>query len=1797
MQHNGCFFFFYFSPLSSKKIEQTALCCTLDMTEDSGGAADHTVHRLSADEEAALLAEYGTEGPWDDGAEWAAASRFHSQLGGGDVFLTVAAAFEEDGVNTGPGGGVGTTGVPPLVEAGHKAEYSDPLALYLLRHVPSLILPSRSTPFSLAQGISTVVSTIEDNEVGGGDETSRRRSSSIGATTSTLAYRNAGRLDTTSRFDPVLRRGKEWERRASLAVHGVPTAAFASYLLSSPGDGDMNAATPSTQVPGECGDGDRSTNTPDMEYERLIGTTASMLQEAHDVLELLAKPLDAARDEKEVQAYVAELQRREALVSEDVLHQHWEKEEVLNADEDDATTHELLQRARETRQRLRDALRSSAAADATAGGGGGSADAFSVTAKEAKGAWVASSENNKRSPAANTDERVEDTDMLLYHDAKYLYAFEMELPRMVIPAGTGDAIGVESFTTREGTSTSAVETSLPPQEDMSLLRLSSAPQETRSSDKAEADASLPHLILRSSALLDAMAAAEQRDTQLLQHFTREQEMRAQARQHFNSEHYSEFSGETTTKRNRDALGLVALPSFVERLDVLLSPTQAELQERARRQTRNSVKAGADTDWRNVVGVGGCAPHYDQSKAVFLADNATTMPATSAAPSASVSSASPSLEHIRRQAAIEAFLLERELEEGRRMRREDEMIRREGRAAEERVRLLAEQLAALQDDAVRVKDAVVQEEGVVFKEISAARVKDAALARQVEQLRQLQQIEALAYTLTMEWEVQREQLVQEEALTFRRLARDGDDGKAQAAAAAEKRVSVEAAAARLFLKRLYEVFEGWRAAFTSSTRPEESDGAFHKRDVRQQLQHSLWYDECVQPLLEERSIIVQWVLSQHGQVERVRDLLSEGEGHYRRHITTTLPATVAVAEAGRVLPVPAVPPAKDSSCEATVSKGAGTSLTAEKVLHLLWPSFRAAVLAPTQAAQYLARWCLSLEDIEAVNWEDMQSLAIAKEENMGKGTLCVAVPHLTKDIDLSGNALGVVDVLQAVRAFPLLQRLTLSHAQLTGLEAASLAQTQQTQPQQQQCSSARPVSFARLSATSVGLSESGRISSASSASHLRHISAARSHAVAEQVHLLVIDVSSNALSSLMPLGVMATASLTRCTAVDNHITSLDAVSACTQLRTLSVAHNRLQSVQCLHGLQLLRELDVGNNDLAEFSEEAGQTSGSGVSVNAVPLWSRLFLSHNHLRRLTSVSPCVYPCLSHLFINHNELTALDSQSMAWMPLLRVLQAEGNKITDISGLRHCTRLESLKLSYNLLSTVDAIRPVSSCRRLKVLDLVGNPLFPDGADSSAGARGATLFLCDALPLLTELNNARPRRPTEALNQADQTQPLRGSLQTAMCSIPEDAVEQAVLICTGVTRAAGSALDLDAGVRVAAVRQRKLYTTVFAALCWDGMVQHAQDERELREALISRALNRAKGWEATMMAPRETAYNDTSQDSSTSGTALYGITSAQRDTRRAEHEAEVNLFQLDRDTLTTWAAVAHQCKDKARPPNLSLLDDVVLFSNRHEVHSAYQQNTVDHLKSLARSYIAEWLLARVLVRRARRVLKDLQAAHCQSEAFRRETAARRIQPVWRGAALRSRLRRLLHGTKDAEDDDGSTFVKVDVNEWLTEDASALAPVALLLHSVVDVAQGMGAVPFDVPRPAAVPAKLGASNTELERAAPQASPLFTPFPPNGDPRRANTGTATATGRPSPRLAPPRTESATGVHSNGRRVEKPVSTADALEEQWGPAVAAQIRKKQQKNARANHERMRKEFMLDPLRVQQEMRGAQARHVSK
>ncbi|KAK7201109.1 hypothetical protein NESM_000171500 [Novymonas esmeraldas] len=1666
------------------------------MNEDSGGwaagrsreAVPSAALELTPEAEAALLAEYGVAGPYDDVLDWAAPSKFRSELGDGHVFLTGAADADagDDGDTAGASGGD---------NGGRPNSFKDPLHLYLLTQFPSLILPSRSLPSALVQRIADSVDALEEPT-----GVARTRSPQH-------AQEVAGHLSPPSAASPhaaVLRGAKEWDRRARLAVQGVSAAAAASQLLASGGPDSGTAASPA--APDEA--------VAEMEHRRLLDATRQLLAKADAALAVGAVPAD-----EEAAGCVEALQRREALLSEDVLDQHYDKEDILHdEEEEEQEVAELLRRAQEGRRRLLAAVKS-AAAEAPTGDASSAAEA-AAPAQVCDDGVVGDAERARTAAPTRLP---------------YLYAFEMRMP------------------SRQAVDASPL---LPMRVVDAALRVTeeSAPHAVAGEVEALEDVVDPVVLRCTAEALTSIAEMEVRDVQAQISAAASREAYVRARRPRSAVTNARVTMTQLRHNDRNALGLVALPPFAHQLDVLLSPTRAEQPQR-RTTVEDRGRDGGEEGRRGRSSDSSDAAARSRPTAV------------------------ESLQQIRRRAALESLLLDRETAEYRRMRLEEEMCERETRAAAQLLSWHTEQRVELVRAAVEAGGRLGELQRIAFAELTAAAAKDKALARQAQNLRSLQEAERLVYTLVMEWEVQREQILVEEAWARGRLRSDASEAAQHASAATERRVQAERAAAWATQQQLRAAMELERArchagATCDDTAHDEARSG-GRQTAREVVMASAWYRWHIAPLLEERAAVLRWGAAQRRTLQQLHTRVAEAKADYctrtaaatlLRHDTNGGRGGGGSGGGGEAVALPESPPLPEhrTSAEGSDSASERGVLGATALVRLLWPALHAAVTDPDRAVHHLTALPLSLEELRRVSWEELRHLrlrvpqAATAPRGGGRGAV-VAVAPLVKELDLSGNPLLRLDVAEAVRTFTSLHSLRLSHTQLRSLAAAAATAAD--------TSSASDGDRAGGGVGGGGAPHQRRISSSlsstpgsasSRSARLRHVSAARDHALAAQVRLLSIDVSSNELASLAPLGTLASTSLVRCVATENRLTTLDSLGGCAQLREMAAAHNQLRCLRGTRTMPLLRELDVGNNALASLTTSGG--AGDGDDGDGTPGWvllSRLYASHNPLRSLPA-SLHVYPCLTQLFVNQTQLTALDAAALAWFPMLSVLQAEGNAIADISGVRHCLRLQTLRLSWNQLPSVRALEPLRCCARLRVLDLTGNPCLT--ADPSVAPRACSVkhALLNLVPSLVELNNA---------------------------PLPPHTVGSVVRGSHGEADDDGGAppLSLPVGCAVTA----ELYRDVFAAVCWDAQVRYLAEEAEQREVYATRPISRARGWEATAAdiasgGPMPRPGGDDGPHSSpamaTTG-AVHGMTAAQHHVRTAVHQHAVELYCVDAALLSGWLQLTHPLPTTATTSAAAAACDAL--ANRHASHCRYDREVQDRLEGLARAYLAEWLHGRLCIRRARRELRRRREAYQRSEAHRREMAARRIQPVWRGAALRSRLRRFLHPTKvgtafavgRGDDDELEGFAKVDVEDWGLEDAVALMPVAVLLHEVVESGRGVAAVPFNVPPP-------GAAAALASTAA-----ALTPAPPRDGPSRIGL----VSGRPAPRGAggggagdAPPSDGGVGGGAEGG------GGGRGLDEEWGPLVAAQIRKKQQKSTRTHQQQRRQEFLLDPLRVKREMR---------
>lgn len=120
---------------------------------------------------------------------------------------------------------------------------------------------------------------------------------------------------------------------------------------------------------------------------------------------------------------------------------------------------------------------------------------------------------------------------------------------------------------------------------------------------------------------------------------------------------------------------------------------------------------------------------------------------------------------------------------------------------------------------------------------------------------------------------------------------------------------------------------------------------------------------------------------------------------------------------------------------------------------------------------------------------------------------------------------------------------------------------------------------------------------------------------------------------------------------------------------------------------------------------------------------LHLGHKDLTVLCHLEQLLL--VTHLDLSHNRLRALPP-ALAALRCLEVLQANDNAIESLDGVTNLPRLQELILCNNRLQQPAVLQPLTSCPRLTLLNLQGNPL--------CQAEGSSEHLAELLPSVSSI-------------------------------------------------------------------------------------------------------------------------------------------------------------------------------------------------------------------------------------------------------------------------------------------------------------------------------------------------------------------------------------------------------------------------------------------------------------------------------
>ncbi|KEG15609.1 hypothetical protein DQ04_00021070 [Trypanosoma grayi] len=682
--------------------------------------------------------------------------------------------------------------------------------------------------------------------------------------------------------------------------------------------------------------------------------------------------------------------------------------------------------------------------------------------------------------------------------------------------------------------------------------------------------------------------------------------------------------------------------------------------------------------------------------------------------------------------------------------------------------------------------------------------------------------------------------------------------------------------------------------------------------------------------------------------------------------------------------------------------------------------------------------------------------------------------------------------------------------------------------------------------SLNMSDNGLKSLTCRAASMRGVSEAHVHSVAQAACVSRLDVSLNALSSVEAIGKLLSYNLHTLVMYANQIESLLPLASCESLVCLEASRNNVTSLAELQQLRLLQTLDLSENGITNLDALAQHV-----------LLQNLYLSRNQIQTLPRVLSLGF--LRQLFMNENRLEELPGECFRWLPLLSVLHVENNRLRDLSGLAHCPRLTNVSVAFNQLQQVEDLQPLAACKKLQTLYVSENPFArgdheagtDDQSDKNGNGNSGRMpekvrrALLAWFPRLIELNNEK----VEETDRRDATRAETVSLRS-FCAARELLRQHNESALHGTRYWPSCSTPEDV---------RGFYGAVE---CYSRYASPMRAQKEMFAALTSDVVLTSIQTEQDVLATVR---------------------------RRRQHDAvhiEDELRQRLRESKQRLNPVVHRLSDKVEERNRR---DTMLTLQRHltamqtiprvqaNIHTRpalYHERAQAHREAQAKVVLCDWLYLRMLGRRAKKELAVRRAAQLK----RYEVAARIIQPVWRGAALRSRLKRILHPAGDDDDDDDGQFAHVSVDFLLegTEAVDGDGGVGAVLQTVL---QAHGAPPN-------FPAVLSSARTGLQQ--PQQMGLRPSSAAPGPLRCSSSSGDSKMRRPE---SQPQSLQVTQQQSPPPPPPS-LSSSSRLDDEWGALVSSQLRKRQKKMDRAQRENMQREFMKDPLKVKRALKSGDA-----
>jgi len=215
-------------------------------------------------------------------------------------------------------------------------------------------------------------------------------------------------------------------------------------------------------------------------------------------------------------------------------------------------------------------------------------------------------------------------------------------------------------------------------------------------------------------------------------------------------------------------------------------------------------------------------------------------------------------------------------------------------------------------------------------------------------------------------------------------------------------------------------------------------------------------------------------------------------------------------------------------------------------------------------------------------------------------------------------------------------------------------------------------------------------------------------LAPLTNLTRLSLARNRITDLTPLAALRNLQVLFLS--ENGLADVTPLAELTKLWFLGLYSNDIQDISALRGLTNMRELWLGNNQIVDVSPLSG-----------MPSLTRLFLESNNIEDISPLAGLGK--LLELDLSRNDI--VNVAALELLTELEELDLSYNRIVDIAALAFLTELEQLDLSHNRIVHMAPLLANDGLGDGDSIDLRGNPLSSDSAETvvpALVARGARI-------------------------------------------------------------------------------------------------------------------------------------------------------------------------------------------------------------------------------------------------------------------------------------------------------------------------------------------------------------------------------------------------------------------------------------------------------------------------------------------